>query len=86
MLARILIIGALIGLAVWWIASRLRARDREDDATQARRSRQGRARGPQTMVTCARCGLHLPREEAVADDASRWYCGEEHRIAGPRRP
>jgi uncharacterized protein len=36
---------------------------------------------PQAMVSCAACGLHLPRQEAlVADD--RFYCCEEHRRRG----
>lgn len=36
---------------------------------------------PQVMVSCAVCGLHLPRQEAlVAGD--RFYCCDEHRQSG----
>jgi len=35
------------------------------------------------MVECAHCGLHLPQGEAVFDGATP-YCGEPHRLAGPR--
>lgn len=39
---------------------------------------------PAAMLSCAHCGLHLPRDEAIADAAGRFYCGEAHRLAGPR--
>ncbi|CAG0933005.1 MAG: hypothetical protein EFKGCFLK_01730 [Rhodocyclaceae bacterium] len=35
------------------------------------------------MVTCARCGVHLPESEAVQSDG-RLYCSEEHcRLGAP---
>jgi uncharacterized protein len=34
------------------------------------------------MVSCATCGLHVPREEALAQD-DRYFCCEEHRRAMP---
>lgn len=36
----------------------------------------------ETMVACARCGLNLPRSEAL-EGAGRFYCSEEHRRMGP---
>lgn len=39
---------------------------------------------PAAMLSCAHCGLHLPRDETVSDAAGRVYCGEAHRLAGPR--
>jgi uncharacterized protein len=52
-----------------------------------RTARQRRPRapgaGPQQMIACAYCGVHLPRDEAVVDgDAA--FCGSEHRIAFER--
>lgn len=35
------------------------------------------------MVRCARCGLHIPANEAVAA-GNRWYCCEAHRAADAR--
>lgn len=35
------------------------------------------------MVSCARCGVHLPESEAVAGDGARLFCSEEHRRLGP---
>ncbi|MGH6612275.1 MAG: PP0621 family protein [Burkholderiaceae bacterium] len=37
------------------------------------------------MVSCATCGLHIPRNEALVLD-ERYFCCEEHRSsAAPRR-
>lgn len=33
------------------------------------------------MVRCARCGVHLPRSEAIMS-GGEFYCGEEHRRQG----
>jgi uncharacterized protein len=40
--------------------------------------------GAAPMLACARCGVHLPGDEAVRDEAGRAFCGEAHRLAGPR--
>jgi len=39
----------------------------------------GPAPGPQEMVACAACGLHLPRTEALPGPNGRVYCCQEHR-------
>jgi uncharacterized protein len=39
---------------------------------------------PQTMLACAHCGVHLPQAEARMDVAGRPYCGDAHRLLGPR--
>jgi uncharacterized protein len=39
-------------------------------------------RQAQAMVSCATCGLHLPRQEALAKD-EHYYCCEEHRRGAP---
>lgn len=36
------------------------------------------------LVSCARCGVHLPRVEARAA-GERLYCSEEHAKLGPAR-
>ena len=35
---------------------------------------------PQTMVSCAACGLHLPQPDAVRGGDGRFYCSNEHRL------
>ena len=37
------------------------------------------------LVSCARCGVHLPRAEARGA-GERLYCSEEHARLGPRQP
>lgn len=37
--------------------------------------------GPERMVACARCGVHLPESEAVQAEG-RHFCSEEHRRLG----
>jgi uncharacterized protein len=34
---------------------------------------------PQEMVRCPACGLHLPREDALADAQGRLFCSAQHR-------
>ena len=40
--------------------------------------------GPQEMVSCRVCSVHLPRGDAVAGADGRLYCSNEHRIASER--
>lgn len=35
---------------------------------------------PQTMLSCAQCGMHLPRDEALPGRGGV-FCGAEHRDA-----
>jgi uncharacterized protein len=39
-------------------------------------------RSPQAMVSCATCGLHVPRQEALPL-GDRYFCCEEHRRHPP---
>ena len=43
------------------------------------------AAGPQPMVACAHCGVHLPRTETLAGPDGV-YCSEAHRTAAARGP
>jgi len=36
--------------------------------------------GPQEMVSCAQCGVHLPQPDAVRGGDGRFYCSQEHRL------
>jgi uncharacterized protein len=38
-------------------------------------------RDAERMVSCARCGVHLPESEALESEGRR-YCSEEHRRLG----
>ena len=65
-------------LLLWMLFGRNRTRrPRQDDAAP-------RAKGsPEEMSRCARCGVHLPRSEALLA-GGQLYCCAEHRDAGPR--
>jgi uncharacterized protein len=57
---------------------------RQRKAPEKGRPATRRPNEPSPMLACAHCGVHLPRDEAVLDAAGRPYCGDAHRIAGPR--
>lgn len=69
----------LVVVGVLWFA-RSRAAGKP-----ARRGPPGKPPPVQPMVSCAHCGVHLPRDDAV-DGANGLYCSEAHRLAhGDRR-
>lgn len=72
-----LLVILVVLLVVWLVRSSRRVLPPSGDAKGAR--------GPvpsegQSMVACAHCGLHLPREEALPGRGGL-FCGEAHRIA-----
>jgi uncharacterized protein len=74
----LLVLLVVVGLG-WWLSGRS-ARERA-----VKRKAEGPGAAPKlvAMIECAHCGVHLPRTEAVLDGATP-YCGEAHRLAGPR--
>ena len=75
-MGRILVIIAIVVVAVWLVRRALAG------------PRQGEvARKPAVegdLVSCARCGVHLPRAEARAA-GERLFCSDEHARLGPGR-
>ncbi len=65
----LILLGVVFGL-IWWI--KLSRPSSTDNQT----SSQGT--GPQNMVRCAHCGLHLPDNEAVISRNTA-YCSDAHR-------
>lgn len=53
---------------VWWLRQQ-RQPDRSSSHT---------ASGPQTMVACTHCGVHVPEAEAIQGQRGT-YCSEAHR-------
>jgi len=76
---KFLLLIAVIGIALWLFRSK--ARGRAGDAPPPPKATK---RGPQPMLACAHCGVHLPLADAVQDADERAYCSEAHRLAGPR--
>jgi uncharacterized protein len=54
---------------IWWIRKQ---RPNHTDTPP------GQAGGPQTMVSCVQCGVHLPENDAVHGKKGV-YCSEAHR-------
>lgn len=67
-MARLIFLVVAIALVYWLLR---RFRQGQDDIRDPA--------GAEDMVSCARCGLNLPRSEAVQDAAGRNYCCEAHR-------
>lgn len=65
----------LLAVAVYVLWRSLQRRD------SAPRS-PGAGQSPRQMVSCATCGLHVPRNEALAL-GDRYFCCEEHRRHPP---
>jgi uncharacterized protein len=77
-MGRLVVLVLLIVLAVWLVRRAWRASARSNLSHQP---------GPvqQDLVSCARCGMHLPRAEA-REAGGRLYCGEEHARLGAGGP
>lgn len=82
MLRILILVAVVVGLALWLLKGRRPAQPKDHQARQPKRN--GTPDGPATMVACAHCGVHLPRPEALLDVQGRTFCGEAHRVAGPR--
>lgn len=65
----------LLAVAVYLLWRSLKRRDAGPRERTAERT-------PQAMVSCATCGLHVPRHEALAL-GDRYFCCEEHRRHPP---
>ncbi len=80
---RLVLLVAVVLLVVW-IFTGLRRRQGPPDAGDKTSGGDAAAKGAQQMVQCAHCGVHLPLGDAVVDGQLN-YCGEPHRVAGPRQ-
>jgi uncharacterized protein len=75
-MGRFLVLVALVVVTVWWLKRAL-AR-----AEQGEVARKPPVEGE--LVSCARCGVHLPRSEA-REAGGRLFCSEEHASLGAAR-
>lgn len=65
----VVLLALLLGVWLWRRGRRLEAHGGASRADAA----------PQPMISCARCGVHLPRDVAVPGRAGAMYCSQEHR-------
>lgn len=76
---KVLLVVGVVLVVGWTLLGRGRSLRRpapHESAPEAGRPRPDA--GSQAMVTCARCGVHLPASEAVMAGL-RAYCSAEHR-------
>ncbi|MSQ64774.1 MAG: hypothetical protein EXR37_00220 [Limnohabitans sp.] len=66
-----LILLGVVFAVIWWIKLSRPATPADKTSTATD--------GPQNMVRCAHCGLHLPDNEAVLSRNTA-YCSEAHRV------
>ena len=74
-MARFVVLVALVFVAVWLLRRALRRLEGGEAP---------RERTAAELVSCAHCGMHLPRPEARLSDG-RPYCSDEHARLGPAR-
>lgn len=72
-MGRLLVLVLIVVLAVWLIRRALRPPRR--DSAAAPKAERGE------LVSCARCGLNLPRDEA-RESGGALFCSEEHARLG----
>jgi len=75
-MTKLLLIALAVAVLVWLLFGR-RSRDRPP-----RKKNSQSPSGTEDMVSCARCGVHLPRSEALAARGLH-YCSSAHRDQVP---
>lgn len=83
-MSKILLVLALVVGVFWWLRSRAAARKNPTKSAAAPSQAPRAPAQALPMVACAHCGLNLPAADAAYDVAGRPYCGDAHRLAGPR--
>lgn len=71
-----LVLILVVGIVIWLLRASARRRTTVPPKAQAK--------SLQVIVPCAHCGVHLPRQQAVAGAEGRLYCTDAHRIAHER--
>jgi uncharacterized protein len=80
-MVKALIIALAVALLLWLLFGR--SRRRNDTPPRHKPPGDAQRDSAEDMVSCAHCGVHLPRSEALAV-RSLHYCSAAHRDAAPR--
>lgn len=92
-MTKFLLLVLLIVAVLWGPLSRLRKPARQEPArdktptSPTKTAKTDHGNGPQDIVPCAHCGVHLPRREALPGPEhgpALVFCCAEHRRLGPR--
>jgi len=76
-MGRLIVLGLIAVVVVWLLRRALAGPSKPEAPPQAPGGLPG------DLVTCAQCGVNLPRSEARSA-GGRHYCSEEHWRLGPR--
>ena len=76
-MGRLILIGVIVLLVVWLLRRALAAPRAGDQPPQPPGA------PPGDLVSCAHCGVNLPKAEARSA-GGRYFCSEEHWRLGPR--
>lgn len=86
-MSRVVIIVAAV-LVFFWLLRRALASRKQDGGAERQNPPPAQAAATPDLVSCAHCGVHLPKGEAMeavdGGPAGRFYCSDEHRRLGPR--
>lgn len=74
-MSRLILIVVIIAL-VYWLLTAPRRQQRKQEQEQ----QQQPAKNAQDMVSCAQCGLNLPKSEGVFVDG-KYFCSTAHSLA-----
>lgn len=74
---KFLLVVLVVGFVLWLMFGRKPARRPPPPARP-------QVSGPEGMVACRHCGVHLPFSEALPGPDGARYCSAAHRDAGPR--
>ena len=77
-----LLVLLVVGIGLWALFGR--SRRQAEPPPSPRPNKPAKTAEPAPMLACMHCGVHLPREDAMFDAGGRAYCGDAHRLAGPR--
>jgi uncharacterized protein len=75
---KFLIWAVIVFLVLAWIMRSKQAANHAD-IRQARPRAQDRNAGPEAMLPCSHCGVHIPASEAVKHISGAVFCSDEHR-------
>jgi hypothetical protein len=75
----LLLLAILLGLAIDRAVSRFAAKLGGGERRRAAGDGSSRPAVTETLVRCARCGVHVPRSRTVTDSRGRIYCSDRCR-------
>ena len=79
-MGKIALIGLIMVALVCWL--RYKATRRSPDHGP----KAGRSGDVDIMISCAHCGVHLPRSEALPGASGKGYCDADHRALAQDEP